>query len=381
MLSSVDSQLFLLVIFGLLGFAFWLYFNRKQDNKLALQICSFSMFLAVILILWRVFQLNLDFGLVLTIGTLFAGLAWILGVFMAFSSLNEVLDNIPGSEEVIKEMRKNSSILYRTKDLEELEKEAQIDKYVLKRFNSLKEESRSYFWILLVITCIRSFAYEPYQIPSSSMYPGLQVGDFVLVNKYAYGLRLPGTTRLISRSKEPSRGDVAVFYPPHTLCESKPEDARPDLASLPAMEVRVFLGRFKLLQKEYCSGLGLKYIKRVVGIPGDKVEIKGYEIFINDKKLNQIVIEKTSEETFYSEKNDDIEYVIRTTGISEYQNYTWVIPKDRYLAIGDNRDNSLDSKDWGYFSKENLIGKGEYIWLHWESFTSLPTFQRNKKIQ
>ena len=142
MLSSIDSQLFLLVIFGLLGFAFWLYFNRKQDNKLALQICSFSMFLAVILILWRVFQLNLDFGLVLTIGTLFAGLAWILGVFMAFSSLNEVLDNIPGSEEVIKEMRKNSSILYRTKDLEELEKEAQIDKYVLKRFNSLKEESR-----------------------------------------------------------------------------------------------------------------------------------------------------------------------------------------------------------------------------------------------
>ena len=80
MFPNIDSQLFLLVIFGLLGFLFWIYFNRKQNNKLALQICSFSMFLAVILILWRVFQLNLDFGLVLTISTLFAGLAWILGV-------------------------------------------------------------------------------------------------------------------------------------------------------------------------------------------------------------------------------------------------------------------------------------------------------------
>ena len=105
MFPNIDSQLFLLVIFGLLGFLFWIYFNRKQNNKLALQICSFSMFLAVILILWRVFQLNLDFGLVLAISTLFAGLAWILGVFMAFSSLDEVLDNIPGSEQVIKKMR------------------------------------------------------------------------------------------------------------------------------------------------------------------------------------------------------------------------------------------------------------------------------------
>ena len=138
MFPNIDSQLFLLVIFGLLGFLFWIYFNRKQNNKLALQICSFSMFLAVILILWRVFQLNLDFGLVLAISTLFAGLAWILGVFMAFSSLDEVLDNIPGSEQVIKNMRNSSSILDRTKDLEELEKEAEIDKYVLKSFNSLK---------------------------------------------------------------------------------------------------------------------------------------------------------------------------------------------------------------------------------------------------
>ena len=126
----------------LVGFILWIKFVRDGQNKYK-DITSAFMFLVALFILYQVFKLNLDFGLVLASATLFAAFAWILG-----KAIN----------------------------LEELRK-----------------ESKSYFFILLVITCIRSFAYEPYQIPSRSMVPGLQVGDFVLVNKYAYGLKFPGT--------------------------------------------------------------------------------------------------------------------------------------------------------------------------------------------
>ena len=140
------------------------------------------MFIIVLLLLWRVFRLNLDFGLILTGATFFAGLSWVIGYFI--------------------------------------------------KLKILISESRSYFFILLIILSIRSFAYEPYQIPSSSMEPGLQVGDFVLVNKFAYGIRLPAINKLISKEKGPKRGEVAVFLPPHTLCEATPEDARPELSSM-----------------------------------------------------------------------------------------------------------------------------------------------------
>ena len=136
----MDQILILLIISGLIGYSAWTFFTINP-NKIGTQIASGAMFIIVLLLLWRVFQLNLDFGLVLSIATLFAGLSWIMGLIL--------------------------------------------------KLKSLISESGSYFWILLVILCIRSFAYEPYQIPSSSMEPGLQVGDFVLVNKFAYGIRLP----------------------------------------------------------------------------------------------------------------------------------------------------------------------------------------------
>jgi len=249
------------------------------------------------------------------------------------------------------------------------------------KLKSLISESGSYFWILLVILCIRSFAYEPYQIPSSSMEPGLQVGDFVLVNKFAYGIRLPAINKLVSKGKEPKRGEVAVFLPPHTLCDSTPEEARPELSSMSIRDSQIFLSRFLSLQEARCTTLGIKYIKRVIGLPGDRIEIKGYELFINGNKVKQELLDKSSEESFYLETIDDIDHIVRTLGISEYENFVWDVPPNKYLVIGDNRDNSLDSRAWGYFSKENLIGRGEFIWLHWGSFTELPHFQRNQRIQ
>jgi signal peptidase I len=326
----MDQILILLIISGLIGYSAWTFFTINP-NKIGTQIASGAMFIIVLLLLWRVFQLNLDFGLVLSIAALFAGLSWVVGLIL--------------------------------------------------KLKNLISESRSYFWILLVILCIRSFAYEPYQIPSSSMEPGLQVGDFVLVNKFAYGIRLPAINKLVSKEKEPKRGEVAVFVPPHTLCDSTPEEARPELTSMSIRDSQIFLSRFLSLQESRCTTLGIKYIKRVIGIPGDRIEIKGYELFINGNKVKQELLDKSSEESLYLETIDDIDHIVRILGISEYENFVWDVPPNKYLVIGDNRDNSLDSRAWGYFSKENLIGRGEFIWLHWGSFTELPHFQRNKRIQ
>ena len=235
-LLGMDITLFLLIILGLISYFSWIFFTIK-GNKIGPKIASGLMFIIVLLLLWRVFRLNLDFGLILTGATFFAGLSWGIG-------------------------------------------------YLIK-LKILISESRSYFFILLIILSIRSFAYEPYQIPSSSMEPGLQVGDFVLVNKFAYGIRLPAINKLISKEKEPKRGEVAVFLPPHSLCEATPEDARPELPSMSVRDSQIFLNRFMSLQKSRCTTLGIKYVKRVIGLPGDKVEIRGYEIFINDIKVKQ----------------------------------------------------------------------------------------------
>ena len=119
----------------------------------------------------------------------------------------------------------------------------------------------------------------------------------------------------------------------------------------------------------------------MIGLPGDKVEIRGYEIFINDIKVKQEPLNRDEAKNLYIETIDGIDHIVRIQGTREYENFIWEIPPDKYLAIGDNRDNSLDSRAWGYFSKEHLIGRGEFIWLHWGSFSELPNFQRNRRIK
>jgi len=143
----MDTALTFLIISETIGYLFWIQFTKKE-KLFYRNLTSTLMFLLALVILYRIFVLNLDFGLVLLVATLLASISWALGSIL-----------------IIEELRK---------------------------------ESKSYFFILLVITCIRSFAYEPYQIPSRSMVPGLQVGDFVLVNKHAYGLKFPGTNYLLT---------------------------------------------------------------------------------------------------------------------------------------------------------------------------------------
>jgi len=325
----MDTALIFLLISETIGYVLWIQFTKKEKSFYR-NLTGTLMFLVALVILYRVFVLNLDFGLVLSVATLLAATSWILGSILTI--------------------------------------------------DELRKESKSYFFILLTITCIRSFAYEPYQIPSRSMVPGLQVGDFVLVNKHSYGLKVPGTNYLLTDLRKPERNDVAVFIPPHTLCNSSPLEARPDLGALSTSQSRLFLNKFLKLQKDRCTTNGIKYVKRIIGIPGDEVEVKGYEIWINGNKLNHEIISSINGESFIKETIDNKTHVIRSLGLTEYAQHKWIVPEGRYLAIGDNRDNSLDSRAWGYFSEDTLVGKAEYIWLHWSSFTDLPTFARNQRI-
>jgi signal peptidase I len=326
----MDTTLLFLLISETIGYLLWILFTKKEKSFYR-NLTSTLMFLVALVILYRIFVLNLDFGLILSVATLLAAASWILGSILTI--------------------------------------------------DELRKESKSYFFILLAITCIRSFAYEPYQIPSRSMVPGLQVGDFVLVNKHAYGLKAPGTNYLITDLQKPKRNDVAVFIPPHTLCNASPLEARPDLGVLSTAQSQIFLNKFLKLQKDKCTTNGIKYVKRVIGIPGDEVEVKGYEIWINGAKLNHELISTINGESLIKETIDNKTHFIRSLGLTEYAQHKWIVPEGRYLAMGDNRDNSLDSRAWGYFSEDTLVGKAEYIWLHWSSFSDLPTFSRNQRIE
>ena len=326
----MDLFLNLYSLLFLTSYISWIVFSRKENLQLT-KLASAGMSISVLLIIIRIFMLQTDFGL-------------ILGAFVIFSFLSIL-----------------TGMFIRSKEL--------------------TMESTSYFLILLIIFCIRSFWYEPYQIPSRSMVPGLQVGDFVLVNKHSYGLKFPGYYFPLTEVVEPKRGDVAVFMPPHSLCKVKPEEARPDLASLTVSESQNFLMNFLSQQEKKCSKFGIKYVKRIIGLPGDHVEIKGYKIYVNGEQVISRLINNENGEIYYQDELGGKTFLSRRMNIKENESHEWHIPEDRYLAIGDNRDNSLDSRAWGYVSKEYLVGTADYVWMSWTSFSEFPSFKRNKRIK
>ncbi len=198
------------------------------------------------------------------------------------------------------------------------------------------EYARSFFPVLFIVLVLRSFLFEPFRIPSGSMIPTLLVGDFILVNKFSYGVRLPVIHTKIFSTGEPERGDVAVF--------------------------------------RYPQNPKLDYIKRVVGLPGDEIEYRNKTLFVNGEQ-----VEITDERPHVLPGTDDIiPGVVRrveTLGdvkhdILVYDNRgsaerSWVVPAGHYFMVGDNRDNSNDSRSWGFVPEENLVGKANYIWMHW----------------
>ena len=199
------------------------------------------------------------------------------------------------------------------------------------------EYSKSFFPVFLIVLVLRSFIVEPFRIPSNSMMPTLLTGDFILVNKFDYGIRLPVIDTKVVDVGLPERGDVVVFR--------FPEDP-----STP-------------------------FIKRVVGVPGDRIQYFDKVLYVNDEPMEQSPVGRyvgfgsgavMSGASLRVERLGDIEHRILIQRDAHTVQGTAVVPEGHYFVLGDNRDNSRDSRYWGTVSEDLLIGKAFRIWMNWD---------------
>jgi len=213
------------------------------------------------------------------------------------------------------------------------------------------EYSGSFFPVIALVFVLRSFLFEPFKIPSSSMVPTLLVGDLILVNKFTYGIRLPIVNQKIIQINDPQRGDVMVF--------------------------------------KYPMDMSQDYIKRVVGVPGDKITYEGKKLTVNGKPISyaaqddylddeSLVYKKQFKENLTGVEhrilNDDRAPTLNLGDVREFPNkeactytsegFTCTVPAGNYFMMGDNRDNSADSRYWGFVPDKNIVGKAVAVWMN-----------------
>lgn len=199
------------------------------------------------------------------------------------------------------------------------------------------EYARAFFPVILVVFVLRSFVIEPFRIPSGSMLPGLQAGDFILVSKSSYGVRFPVFNIKLIDSGRPARGDVAVFRYP-----LKPS---------------------------------INYIKRVIGLPGDVVVYRDKKIYINGEQvyqqpLGEHVSFDSGRNLHLKEKIGAGEYEILQAPIPQSETLEFHVPDGHYFVMGDNRDNSNDSRSWRYVPERNLVGRAFFVWFSWDVYAA-----------
>lgn len=203
--------------------------------------------------------------------------------------------------------------------------------------------ARSFFPVILAVLLFRSFLYEPFKIPSSSMMPTLLIGDFILVNKFAYGIRLPVTNTKLIDIGGPKRGDVAVF--------------------------------------RYPVDPNIDYIKRIIGVPGDVISYRNKIVSVNGQEVPQEMLggyvgdRSSAEYTGYEEMLERLpgaeHRILRRPdprlGQQIQDEFRVTVPDGHYFVLGDNRDNSQDSRYWRFVPEANLVGRASVIWWNWDS--------------
>jgi signal peptidase I len=275
--------------------------------------------------------MNFDFPTLLVAATFFTGLAW------AFDAL--VL--APRRGRNVRQLEQQGMSPQSPEVAAALKEPAWI------------EYSKSFFPVILAVLLLRSFLVEPFRIPSGSMMPTLLVGDFILVNKFAYGIRLPVLNTKIIDVGEPQRGDVVVF--------------------------------------RYPKDPSVDYIKRVVGLPGDRIGYYNKTVYVNGKPVAQVpagVYVGTGSGVSMSgagerlEQLGDVQHQILVMPRTPSMEGEFVVPENQYFVMGDNRDNSNDSRYWGTVPEQNLVGKAFRIWMNWDSANGGVDWERiGKKIQ
>jgi signal peptidase I len=223
------------------------------------------------------------------------------------------------------------------------------------------EYSASFFPVILVVFVVRSFVVEPFKIPSGSMVPTLLVGDFILVNKFEYGIRLPITNTQVTQGNPLTRGDVVVF--------------------------------------RYPKDESVDYIKRVIGLPGDVVEYQDKKLTVNGKPVPETPLPdyldeerlgyaKQFEEDLDGRKNAVLNnpavppFIVGAEDFPYRDNCTYnargvicKVPPGNYFMMGDNRDNSADSRYWGFAPDKNIVGRAFFIWMNFSNLKRIGSFQ------
>ncbi len=202
------------------------------------------------------------------------------------------------------------------------------------------EYAVSFFPLLLLVLVFRSFLFEPFKIPSGSMQPTLLIGDFIVVSKFSYGFRLPVLRTVLIETGKPERGDVFVF--------------------------------------RSVEQAGVNMVKRVIGLPGDTITYRNKNLYVNGELQPQELIAPWIGEGI-NRNLPGTRPELRTERLGELEHsilihprrldpgsQSWTVPEGHYFALGDNRDRSHDSRGWGFVPEQNLVGRAERIWMHWD---------------
>jgi signal peptidase I len=290
-----------------------------------------------------------NFSLILFVLTIVTGVVWVLDTFFLAKQRKAKADAVLAEFDARNAKLSNEGVKPDVNGRAALQAS-------LMRQPTWIEYSGSFFPVILLVFVLRSFLYEPFKIPSSSMVPTLQIGDLILVNKYQYGIRLPIINKKVIEIGNPQRGDVMVF--------KYPEDTK------------------------------LDYIKRVVGVPGDTVVYRNKRLTVNGtavayKPLSDYLDEETL--SYSKHLTEDLNgvsheilnnprapsYVVnphdfpqRNLCTYDAEGFTCKVPDGQYFMMGDNRDNSLDSRYWGFVPDQNIVGKAFFIWLNLNDFPS-----------
>jgi len=270
--------------------------------------------------------MNLDFQAVMVLALLVTGLIWALDVYVL----------LPRRERTAATLAQQGGQEASEERLNRIRKEPVLVEY-----------ARSFFPIILVVLVLRSFLVEPFRIPSGSMMPTLLAGDFILVNKFSYGIRLPVVGTKVVDIGDPQRGDIVVFR--------FPKDPATD------------------------------YIKRIVGLPGDHIRYSDKTVYINGERATQEYVGiyagvgtglGMSGASLRTEQLGEARHEILIQNSRRIAEGEFTVPAGHYFVMGDNRDNSNDSRFWGTVPEENLVGKAFMIWMNWDSARGGITWDR-----
>jgi len=289
-----QDPLFLIGLIGAIGcIGWWILDNLRGEGSEELEenLNRIGLIFSV-LIIWRLFVNAGDLGILLFFGSIICLLILLVGVIAANSRLTKT--------------------------------------------------GRSWFIPVFLIFALRTFAYEPFQIPSGSMLPGLKVGDFLLVNKHVYGYKINRIGEPSIGGRDPEYGDVVVFVPPH---------------------------------------VNAPFVKRLIGKPGDVIRYQNKKLYVNNIPLDQQLISSKPGELIIEETFEETSRIIRLRETASEFPYEVTVPSGHYFVMGDNRDNSSDSRIWGFVPRENFMGTAEVIWATWECWLCLPSFERAGKIK